>query len=129
MSCRFHPDKLKKLTSIPGPLANHAAMVAKFEAVMAKMAVLGHNPNTLIDCSEVIPVPAVGKSNTATFPAGQNRADVQVAVCLLVLVLVVVELLIDEDLCSARQLPSRLSVLILARLLPSPPCKSSCLIL
>ena len=88
----------KKLTNIAGPIANHAAMVAKFEAVMAKMAVLGHNPNTLIDCSEVIPsmclrycplhwtepicpFPPAPKSNTkvATFPAGLSNADVEQA--------------------------------------------------
>ena len=70
---------LKKLTDTPESIANHAAMVAKFEAVMAKMAVLGHNPNTLIDCSEVIPVPPPFTGH-ATLPAGISQSDVEQAV-------------------------------------------------
>ena len=55
-------------------------MVRKFEAAMAKLAVIGHNPRTLVDCSEVIPVPAIAKAQTAILPAGKTRADVQAAV-------------------------------------------------
>ncbi|KAI0702846.1 manganese peroxidase 1 [Cytidiella melzeri] len=58
---------------------DHNSMVAKFEAAMSKMSVLGHDPRTLIDCSEVIPVPPLAKSNTAVLPAGKTRADVQAA--------------------------------------------------
>ena len=60
--------------------ADHRSMVTKFEKVMKKMAVLGHNPALLTDCSEVIPIPSPAKVNIATFPAGKSRADVQHAV-------------------------------------------------
>ncbi|KAI0796055.1 manganese peroxidase isozyme precursor [Abortiporus biennis] len=56
---------------------NHAAMVAKFEAAMAKMSILGHNAHDLVDCSEVIPVPSKAKSNTAVLPAGKTLADIE----------------------------------------------------
>ena len=58
-------------------------MVKKFEAAMAKMTVLGHDPRSLIDCSEVIPVPSTAKSQSAIFPAGKSRHDVQPAVRML----------------------------------------------
>ncbi|KAI0796074.1 manganese peroxidase isozyme precursor [Abortiporus biennis] len=56
---------------------NHALMVSRFEAAMAKMAILGHNPRNLIDCSEVIPVPSKAASNSAALPAGFSMADVE----------------------------------------------------
>lgn len=52
-------------------------MVRKFEAVMAKLAVLGHDPRTLIDCSDVIPQPKPAKSNVAILPAGKHRSDIE----------------------------------------------------
>ncbi|KAF8656124.1 hypothetical protein AX16_002762 [Volvariella volvacea WC 439] len=58
---------------------NQALMVAKFEAVMAKMAVLGHDPRTLVDCSEVIPIPPAAKAQVASLPAGQSLSDIQAA--------------------------------------------------
>jgi manganese peroxidase len=54
-------------------------MVSKFEAAMAKLSVLGHNPKDLIDCSEVIPVPAAAKVGAAVLPAGKTQADIQAA--------------------------------------------------
>ena len=57
-------------------------MVAKFEAVMAKMAVLGQNTKKLVDCSDVIPVPASVKLPPPTLPAGKSLADVEAAVSL-----------------------------------------------
>ncbi|OBZ73589.1 Versatile peroxidase VPL2 [Grifola frondosa] len=60
-------------------ITDHTAMVAKFEAVMSKLATLGHNPLELIDCSEVIPVPAAVKLTAPTLPAGKSMADVQAA--------------------------------------------------
>lgn len=47
---------------------------------MAKLAVVGHNPLSLVDCSEVIPIPAVAKSQVAIFPAGKSNKDVVGAV-------------------------------------------------
>jgi manganese peroxidase len=54
-------------------------MISRFEAAMAKLSVLGHNPRDLVDCSEVIPVPAAAKVGAAVLPAGKTRADVQAA--------------------------------------------------
>ncbi|KAJ3732783.1 manganese peroxidase [Lentinula guzmanii] len=50
-------------------------MAARFKAAMAKMAVIGHNPNDLIDCSAIVPkpVPALNK------PATYSVADIQKA--------------------------------------------------
>ena len=56
-------------------------MVAKFETVMAKLAIVGQNPNNLIDCSDVIPVPPAAKVQVGTFPPGKSIADVDSAVC------------------------------------------------
>lgn len=39
-------------------------MVAKFEAAMAKMAILGHNARDLVDCSEVIPGLSLRQQNS-----------------------------------------------------------------
>ncbi|KAL4245328.1 Peroxidase [Abortiporus biennis] len=58
-------------------ITNHNLMVSKFEAVMAKLAVLGQNPRKLVDCSEVIPVPSVAKSKSAVLPAGKTLKDIE----------------------------------------------------
>lgn len=52
-------------------------MVSRFEKVMAKMAVLGQNPRTLVDCSEVIPVPKKATSNTGFIPSGKTLRDIE----------------------------------------------------
>ena len=52
-------------------------MVTKFTAAMAKMAVLGQDVRTLVDCSEVIPIPAAAASQAAHLPAGKSLADVE----------------------------------------------------
>ena len=46
---------------------------------MSKLAVTGHNPRTLIDCSDAVPVPKPPVAKPATFPAGTNRGMVQQA--------------------------------------------------
>ncbi|KAJ3873747.1 manganese peroxidase [Lentinula edodes] len=56
-----------------------ALMAARFKAAMAKMAVIGHNPNDLIDCSAVVPKPVPALGIPATFPATKTKADVQQA--------------------------------------------------
>lgn len=61
-------------------LADHSSMVSKFETVMAKLAVVGQNPNALLDCSDVIPVPSAAKVQTGSFPPGKSKTDVQSAV-------------------------------------------------
>ena len=60
--------------------ADHASMVTKFEKVMVKLATLGHNPRTLTDCSEVIPVPKAVRLPPPTLPAGKTLRDVEAAV-------------------------------------------------
>lgn len=42
-------------------------MTSQFAAVMAKLATIGHNPSTLIDCSEVIPAATPPSSKPATY--------------------------------------------------------------
>ncbi|KAJ3982013.1 manganese peroxidase [Lentinula detonsa] len=56
-----------------------ALMAARFKAAMAKMAVIGHNPADLIDCSAVVPKPVPALNKPATFPATKSFADVQQA--------------------------------------------------
>ncbi|TCD62521.1 Manganese peroxidase 3 [Steccherinum ochraceum] len=60
-------------------ITNHNSMVTKFEAVMAKMSVLGHDVRSLVDCSEVIPAPSKAKTTVAHLPAGKSLADVEAA--------------------------------------------------
>ncbi|KAI0757808.1 manganese peroxidase isozyme precursor [Daedaleopsis nitida] len=60
-------------------ITDHASMVTKFERVMVKLATLGHNPRTLTDCSDVIPVPANTRLPPATLPAGKSLRDIEAA--------------------------------------------------
>ncbi|CAL1699300.1 unnamed protein product [Somion occarium] len=57
---------------------NQAKLQNRFQAVFTKMTVLGHNPDDLIDCSEVIPEPPAF-TGSATFPAGFTNDDVEQA--------------------------------------------------
>jgi cytochrome c peroxidase len=59
--------------------ADHALMLSKFSAAMAKLAVVGQIPFFLTDCSDVIPIPKV-LTTGPTLPAGKTLADVQAAV-------------------------------------------------
>ena len=52
-------------------------MVQRFEAAMAKMTVLGNNVSSLVDCSEVIPVPKPAASQVAHLPAGKTLQDIE----------------------------------------------------
>ncbi|KAK7455904.1 Versatile peroxidase vpl1 [Stygiomarasmius scandens] len=51
-------------------------MANKFRAAMSKMAILGHSRHSLIDCSDVIPVPAPN-AKTPSLPAGKTMSDVE----------------------------------------------------
>ncbi|KAJ3480139.1 hypothetical protein NLI96_g8564 [Meripilus lineatus] len=57
---------------------NQNKLQNRFQAVMLKLSLLGHNQDDMVDCSEVIPVPPpfTGK---ATFPAGLSHSDVEQA--------------------------------------------------
>ncbi|KAF8513083.1 manganese peroxidase precursor [Gautieria morchelliformis] len=54
-------------------------MTNAFKNAMAKLAVIGQDPNQLIDCSEVILAPAPASGKPATFPATKTQSDVEVA--------------------------------------------------
>ncbi|EIN05778.1 substrate-free manganese peroxidase [Punctularia strigosozonata HHB-11173 SS5] len=54
-------------------------MAASFKAAMAKLAVLGHNRNSLIDCSDVVPAPSTAAVKPASFPATKGPADLEIA--------------------------------------------------
>jgi manganese peroxidase len=56
-----------------------ALMASRFKAAMAKMAVIGHNPSDLIDCSAVVPKPVPALNKPATFPATKSFKDIQQA--------------------------------------------------
>lgn len=45
---------------------NQQLMMANFKSAMAKLAVVGHNPEELIDCSDVLPEPVPPVSKPAT---------------------------------------------------------------
>ena len=47
---------------------------------MLKLSVLGHDVNTMVDCSELIPVPPTF-TGQPHFPAGLSHADIEQAVC------------------------------------------------
>jgi manganese peroxidase len=52
-------------------------MAASFKAAMSKLAILGHNRNSLIDCSEVVPVPVPAVNKPASFPATTGPKDLE----------------------------------------------------
>ena len=57
---------------------NQRLMMSNFQSAMAKLAVVGHNPNQLIDCSDVVQTPPPPNS-VAQFPAGLSNADIEQA--------------------------------------------------
>lgn len=50
-------------------------MVAKFESVMQRMAIVGFSASDLIDCSEIIPTPSSSNIQVAYLPAGMTMDD------------------------------------------------------
>ena len=53
-------------------------MMTQFKAAMAKLQVLGQNTRALVDCSDVVPVPAPF-AGPIKFPASFSQKDVQIA--------------------------------------------------
>ena len=51
----------------------------RFQFIFEAMGQLGHDPATLTDCSDVLPIPAA-LPNTPHFPAGKTNKDVEQAV-------------------------------------------------
>ncbi|KAI0265557.1 peroxidase [Gloeopeniophorella convolvens] len=64
-----------------GMVNNQQSMANQFQAAMAKLAILGQDRDSLIDCSEVIPVPPpIPAANAKSFfPAGLSNADIEQA--------------------------------------------------
>jgi manganese peroxidase len=52
-------------------------MASSFKAAMSKLAILGHNRATLIDCSDVVPTPKPAVNKPASFPATTGPQDLQ----------------------------------------------------
>lgn len=101
---------------------NQVKLQTAFKAAFKKLAVLGHDINNMVDCSEVIPEPPNVKIKAATFPAGQTNADVEQAVSIQYLPHGA-RLLMSTLTHSAPPLPSPLLLLTPARLPPWPLCK------
>ena len=54
-------------------------MMNSFQNAMAKMAVLGHDPRKLIDCSEAVPIPVPPVKKPTTYPAQKSFKDIEQA--------------------------------------------------
>ncbi|KAF7796474.1 hypothetical protein EIP86_007651 [Pleurotus ostreatoroseus] len=57
---------------------DQAKLQNRFQFIFGAMGQLGHDPNDLIDCSEVLPNPPP-LTTTPHFPAGKSNADVEQA--------------------------------------------------
>ena len=58
---------------------NQDKLTSDFQFIFTALTQLGHDPNAMIDCSEVVPAPKPFNGQ-ATFPAGKTAADVEQAV-------------------------------------------------
>lgn len=58
---------------------NQEKLQSDFQFIFANLSTLGHDMTTMIDCSEVLPVPAAFNGQ-AMFPAGKTMDDVEQAV-------------------------------------------------
>ncbi|EJF61826.1 manganese peroxidase 2 [Dichomitus squalens LYAD-421 SS1] len=54
-------------------------MAQSFKAAMAKLAVLGHNADDLVDCSAVVPKPKLAVAVSAAFPATKGPDDLELS--------------------------------------------------
>jgi hypothetical protein len=57
---------------------DQAKLQNRFQFIFEAMGQLGHDPNDLIDCTEVLPIPAP-LPNSPHFPAGKTNSDVEQA--------------------------------------------------
>ncbi|KZS94218.1 manganese peroxidase [Sistotremastrum niveocremeum HHB9708] len=60
-----------------GFINEQSLMASRFQAAMAKLAVIGQNTRELVDCSDVIPAALPAVKKPATFPAGTSEKDVE----------------------------------------------------
>ena len=98
---------------LTSPADNQQKLTDDFQFIFTALTQLGHDPNAMIDCSEVIPIPKdlTPEQLTPMFPAGKTNADVEQAVRLFRLVLYKSDT--NASRSSARTLPSRLLLLAL----------------
>ena len=54
-------------------------MASSFKAAMAKLTILGHNRDSLIDCSDVVPAPLSAMNKPANFPLRARRTSSSLA--------------------------------------------------
>ncbi|PSR78715.1 hypothetical protein PHLCEN_2v7304 [Hermanssonia centrifuga] len=86
MDGQFFIETQLRGTAFPGltpkkSLADQAKLQNRFQFIFEAMGQLGTDPTTLIDCSEVLPVPpALPATAVPHFPAGKTIRDVEAAV-------------------------------------------------
>lgn len=62
-------------------MAGHPESIApKFKRAMEKLAVIGQDANSLVDCSEVIPEPEAFEVPLPHLPAGKSLEDIEASV-------------------------------------------------
>ena len=61
------------------PADNQDKLTSDFQFIFTALTQLGHDPNDLIDCSEVIPAPKPF-TGRAFLPAGHHMSEVEQAV-------------------------------------------------
>ena len=59
---------------------NQTKLQEDFQFIFTALSTLGHDMDTMIDCSDVIPAPKPANFGPARFPAGKTRKDVEQAV-------------------------------------------------
>ncbi|KAJ7063661.1 heme peroxidase [Mycena amicta] len=64
-----------------GYINDQPTMSSRFGDTMAKMALLGQNPDVLTDCSDVIPAPTLGAPKSVKLPLGQTVFDLELPWC------------------------------------------------
>lgn len=95
-------------------------MRSAFRGAMVKLASLGNDRNSLVDCSSVIPTPSCDHANP-TLPGGKVAGDVEGSVRITLMYL---QLVSYSDLCSVLPPLSPPCPLLLGQLLRSPPSTS-----
>ncbi|EJD40471.1 MnP-atypical, short manganese peroxidase [Auricularia subglabra TFB-10046 SS5] len=56
---------------------SQATMVSNFQTAFSKLSLLGHDKNSLLDCSELIATPPPATAKQANFPPGKTHADIE----------------------------------------------------
>ncbi|EJD37809.1 generic peroxidase [Auricularia subglabra TFB-10046 SS5] len=56
---------------------SQSAMASNFQTVFSRLSLLGHNQNSLLDCSELIATPPPATEKQAFFPPGKTHNDIE----------------------------------------------------